>query len=71
MAKKIKEMATENTDNLESTDKVMKFSDVVKFKVSYPKDFKKAKHFAEGQEVELHKMQADDWEKRGLGKIVK
>lgn len=64
-------MAADNISNLEEGDKVQKFSDVVKFKMAYPKEYSKQKHFKDGQEVELHKLQAEDFEKRNLGKIVK
>lgn len=64
-------MATENTETLKDTDRIMKFSDVVNFEVKYPKEFTKKKHFKDGDVVELHRLQADDWAARGLGKIVK
>lgn len=55
---------------LESTDRVIKFNDVVKFDFKYPKDYTKAKHMKEGV-TDLHRLQAEDFEKRGFGKIVK
>lgn len=62
------------------TDKIYKFSDEVKFKVAYPKkghtDYpegypKYKQHLKEGATVTMHAIQAEDLEKRGLGKIVK
>jgi hypothetical protein len=56
--------------SLESTDKVYKFNQLVKFDFSYPKDYAKKKHMKEGI-TELHVLQAEDFAKRGFGKIVK
>jgi hypothetical protein len=64
-------MATENESKLSPTDRVMSFDDMVKFKIEYPKEHKKAKHHKDGEVIELHRLQAEDWEKRGLGKITK
>jgi hypothetical protein len=64
-------MQVDNDKKLEATDRVMKFSDVVSFKVAYPKDYAKAKHIKDGETIELHRLQGEDWEKRGLGKIIK
>jgi hypothetical protein len=64
-------MASENENNLKDTDKVYSFNDVVKFEVKYPKEHSKKKHHKEGEVIELHKLQAEDWANRGLGKIVK
>lgn len=55
---------------LEEGAKAYKFSDVVKFDFKYPKDYAKRKHMTEGI-TEMHRLQAEDFEKRGFGKIVK
>lgn len=47
-----------------------KFSDVVKFKVAYEKDFKGKKHLKEGSIHTLHKLHAQRLEAKGIGKIV-
>lgn len=52
------------------TDRKVKFNDVVKFDFKYPKDYAKKKHMKEGV-VELHRLQAEDFEARGFGKIIK
>jgi len=64
-------MATANENNLKDTDKPQRFDDMVKFKVEYPKEYKKAKHHKDGEVIELHSLQAKDWEARGLGKTQK
>lgn len=64
-------MATTSDEILLDTDKVMTFDDTVEFTVQYPKDFSKKKYLKDGQVIELHKMQAEDWAARGLGKIGK
>jgi hypothetical protein len=51
-------------------DKAYKFNQTVKFDFAYPKDFAKKKHMKEGV-TELHILQAEDFAKRGFGKIVK
>ncbi len=65
-------MQVDNDKKLEATDKVYKFNDSVKFKVTYPKEHNpRKKYHADGETIDLHPVQAEDWEKRGLGKIVK
>jgi hypothetical protein len=64
-------MATQSDEILKDTDKAMKFSDVVNFEMKYPSDFKKKKHYKDGDVIELHLLQAKDFEARGLGKIKK
>jgi hypothetical protein len=64
-------MVVDNDKKLDPTDKVYKFNDTVKFKVAYPKDYAKKKHHKDGDVIDLHVIQAEDWEARGLGKIVK
>ncbi len=71
-------MKVEEAQELAPTDKKMKFSDTVKFEIAYPKDYGKMpdgkfkkKHFKDGDVIELHSLQAEDWASRGLGKIVK
>jgi hypothetical protein len=61
----------EQEKKLEPTDKVMKFSDVVKIKAKYPKDYAKKKHMEDGKTYEVHKLQADDLIKRGIAEEVK
>ena len=56
---------------LASTDRPMKFSDMVKFKMAYPKEYTKKKHYKDGETIELHRLQAEDWEARKLGSILK
>lgn len=60
----------EKTD-IQPGDVVYKFSDMVDFKITYPKDFKKTKHYKDGEVVNIHLAQARDWEARGLGSIQK
>lgn len=59
-------------DKLAEGERAVKFSDVVKFDFKYPKDYPatKKRHMTEGV-IELHRLQAEDFEKRGFGKIVK
>jgi hypothetical protein len=64
-------MQVDQDKKLDPTDKVYRFNDVVKFKVAYPKDYAKKKHLKDGETIELHVIQAEDWEARGLGKIIK
>ena len=54
----------------DSTDKIYKFSDVVKFEFKYPADFKKPKYHKDGDVVDMHVVQAEDFVARKLGKIV-
>lgn len=53
------------------TDKVYKNTDVVTFKVTYPKEYKKKKHLKEGSVHKLHVLHAERLESKGIGQIVK
>lgn len=64
-------MKVEDQQKLDPTDRVMKFSDVVNFEIAYPKDYAKKKHYKDGDVIELHRLQAEEWEARKLGKIKK
>lgn len=42
----------------------------VKVKIEYPKDYKKTKHYKDGDVVELHPLTADAFIEKGVGKKV-
>lgn len=46
-------------------------NNTVLFKVSYSKDYKGQKHWEDGSVIETSAESASDFEKRGLGKLVK
>lgn len=64
-------MKVEDQEKLLPTDKVYKFSDEVSFQVKYPAEYKKTKHLKDNEIIKLHPVQAENWQERGLGKIVK
>lgn len=51
-------------------DKIVKLSEVVSFKVNYPKEYKGKKHLKEGATISLHIDQAKYMEELSIGKIV-
>jgi hypothetical protein len=51
--------------------KIVGLDDMVQFKVAYPKDYKKTKHFEEGAIITVHAETAATFESIGIGKIVK
>ena len=53
------------------TDTVYKNTDVVSFKVAYPKEYKKKKHLKDGSTHKLHVLHAERLEAKGIGQIVK
>ena len=59
-------------EQLEEGAKIVSVNDVVKFKVEYPKDYKKTKHLVDGKAIDLHPETAEYFEKElKIGKIVK
>jgi hypothetical protein len=64
-------IVNEGEKKLDPTDKVYRFSDVVKMKVAYPKDYAKKKHLKDGDTIEVHVLQAEELEAKGIAKIIK
>lgn len=52
------------------TDRIVKFNDMVDFEFKYPADFQKKKLHKDGDVVNIHRLQAEDFASRKLGKIV-
>jgi hypothetical protein len=57
-------------ENTGETGKAYKISDLVTFEIAYPKDYKKTKHFKDGAKVKLHRLTAETFLEKGIGKIV-
>lgn len=56
--------------DIEKGDKIVKLSDIVNFKVDYPKEFKGEQYLKQGKVVKgLHRLHATRLEKKGIGKI--
>lgn len=51
-------------------DQIVKLSDVVNFKSSYPKDFAGKKYMKAGKIYKLHRLHAERLVKKGLGEIT-
>lgn len=66
-----KDIIIENEDGTTEEAKAYFLKDKVKVKILYPKDYKKTKHFEDGDIVELHELTAETFVKKGIASIVK
>jgi hypothetical protein len=48
----------------------VKIDDIVKVKVSYPKEYKKGKYLKDGSVHSVHKLMAEDLVSKGIVKII-
>jgi AICAR transformylase/IMP cyclohydrolase PurH len=69
-AEAAKELGTTTADLLKEGETAATL-ETVKFKVSYPKDFKGTKHFKDDSVINVHPITGEQFEKRGIGKMVK
>lgn len=68
-----KEIVADNLTGFTDGEKLVAFnySDRVKFKIAYGKDFKGTKHVPDGTIIDMHVIDAAVAEKMGKGSIVK
>jgi hypothetical protein len=52
------------------TGKAYKIADRVIVEIAYPKEYKKTKWFKDGDRVKLHRLTAQTFIDKGIGKIV-